>query len=312
MANYRQIHTCIWKDAWFFELDAEAKLLWIYLFSNERANLTGLYDLHKRIIAFETGLELRAINDAFDLFTAAGKAHYEDGWVYIPNLIKYNAGSLNSDKIRTHIVGALAKIPDTPLKARCIDHYNSLVNPEYRIDTLSMGYPTGYAEQEQEQETEQEQEGGKKSGASAIPPDCFPELFDTSISEIKERKHTRAEWQAILASEKDADGRKTLIEWIESKLSGAAHPAIEAYRNEMGHYPRRNQYTEIIESVGDNGKMGVWRDVVKAWRLHGWNPYNVAGMLEAFGSGGVTEKRGASRNEPPARKQRFITVGGEE
>jgi len=152
MANYRQIHTCIWKDAWFLDLEADHKLLWIYLFSNERANLTGLYDLHKRIIAFETGLPLDTIDAGFDAFEKAGKAYYEDGWVWVPNLIKYNAGSLNSEKIRTHIVGALSKIADSPIKGRCIEHYNSLVGDAYRIDTLSIPYPTGYAEQEQEQE----------------------------------------------------------------------------------------------------------------------------------------------------------------
>jgi hypothetical protein len=166
MASYRQIHTCIWKDAWFFDLSAEHKLLWIYLFSNERANLTGLYDIHKRIIAFETGLAMETIDAGFEAFAEAGKAFYEDGWAWVPNLIKYNAGSLNSSKIRTHIVGALAKIADTPLKARCIEHYNSIVDEEYRIDTLSIGYPTGYAEHEQEHEQEHEHKG---ADAPAVP-----------------------------------------------------------------------------------------------------------------------------------------------
>lgn len=151
MANYRQIHTCIWKDAWFFELQPEHKLLWVYLFSNERANLTGLYDIHRRIIAFETGLAQKDVDEGLVAFERAGKAFYEDGWVWVPNLIKYNAGSLNSSKIRTHIVGALEKIADTPLKARCIAYYNGLVDEAYRIDTLSIHMPTGYAEQEQEQ-----------------------------------------------------------------------------------------------------------------------------------------------------------------
>lgn len=154
MANYRQIHTKIWKDTWFFELSSDAKLLWIYLFSNERANLTGLYDLHERIIAFETGLSVETIRATFDLFAAAGKAYYEDGWVWVPNLIKYNAGSLNSVKIRTHIEGLLAQTPDSSLKARCIAYYNTLVDDEYRIDTLSIGYPTRYQEHEHEHEHE--------------------------------------------------------------------------------------------------------------------------------------------------------------
>lgn len=179
MASYRQIHTCIWKDAWFFDLSAEHKLLWIYLFSNERANLTGLYDIHKRIIAFETGLAMETIDAGFEAFAKAGKAFYEDGWVWVPNLIKYNAGSVNSSKIRTHIVGALAKIADTPLKARCIEHYNSIVDEEYRIDTLSIGYPTGYAEHEQEHEQEHEHKG-------ADAPAPLPSSYNDWLVAIRE------------------------------------------------------------------------------------------------------------------------------
>lgn len=164
MANYRQIHTCIWKDAWFFELDPDAKLLWIYLFSNERANLTGLYDLHKRIIAFETGLDAAAVERGFKQFEDAGKAYYEGGWVWVPNLIKYNAANLKSTKIVTHIQNAFDQIPDIPLKARCVDRYNGMVDPEYRIDTLSLGYP-----QEQEQEHIQEQD--IHGDADASPPE---------------------------------------------------------------------------------------------------------------------------------------------
>lgn len=168
MANYRQIHTCIWKDAWFFDLEPDHKLLWVYLFSNERANLAGLYDIHKKIIAFETGLSLQSIDAGFAAFTKAGKAYYEDGWVWVPNLIKYNTGSLNSDKIRTHIVGILAHIADSPLKTRCIGYYNSRVDAGYRIDTLSVRYTNGYQEHEQEHEQIQEQEHNG-ADAPAIP-----------------------------------------------------------------------------------------------------------------------------------------------
>lgn len=31
MANYRQIHTQIWRDNWFLDLEADEKLLFIYL-----------------------------------------------------------------------------------------------------------------------------------------------------------------------------------------------------------------------------------------------------------------------------------------
>jgi len=52
MADYRQIHTRIWKDSWFIELEPCDKLLFIYLFSNERASVSGIYDISIKVMAF--------------------------------------------------------------------------------------------------------------------------------------------------------------------------------------------------------------------------------------------------------------------
>ena len=134
----------------------------------------------------------------------------------------------------------------------------------------------------------------EKKGASAIPPDCFPELFDTSISEIKERNFTRPQWQSILRAEQDANGRKTLIEWIDAKLNGAQHPAIQVYHEIMGRYPKQSTYAAIIETVGNNGGLETWREVVRYWNLQNYNPQGIADMLDAFRQGGVKRKGGAS------------------
>ena len=144
------------------------------------------------------------------------------------------------------------------------------------------------------------------TGADApTPPDCFPELFTASIKDIQAHAFTKSQWQQIIEAERAANGRKTLIKWMEAKLGGAGHPAIQAYREEMRNSPRDNQYADIIDAIGDNGDFGLWRSVVSAWRLHGWNPYNIAGMLDAYRAGGVknkndgdspTHRRGASKN----------------
>jgi len=125
-------------------------------------------------------------------------------------------------------------------------------------------------------------------------------LFTTSIKDIKTRRFTRSQWQTILQAEREADGRSTLIEWIENKLNGSGHPAIEAYREEMGHYPKRNTFQDIIEHVGDNGHLHVWRDTVKSWRLRGYNEYNIEGMLDAFKAGGVKSNKPHRQTSEPA------------
>ena len=48
MANFRAIHTQIWKDEWFVDLTINQKVLFIYLFSNEASSFTGLYKITKQ------------------------------------------------------------------------------------------------------------------------------------------------------------------------------------------------------------------------------------------------------------------------
>ena len=90
MANFRQIHVKIWKDNWFLDLHPEEKLLWIYLFSNDLTNLSGIYQISQKIIAFETGLDYRWVDDALKNLQAQGKLEYEDGYIWIKKLRKYH------------------------------------------------------------------------------------------------------------------------------------------------------------------------------------------------------------------------------
>jgi len=151
MASYRQIHTKIWKDGWFLDLPPDNKLLFIYLFSNERANLIGLYDLPLRVVAFETGLELESVEWGMEQLEKAGKVYYENGWVWVTNLLRYNATNIDSPKIKTHIENTLDEIPDCQLKRRLIAYYAPVIPYIY-------GMKHNRTEQEHEQDTEQEQE----------------------------------------------------------------------------------------------------------------------------------------------------------
>jgi len=114
MANYRQIHVQIWKDAWFLELSPEHKLLFIYLFSNERTSVAGIYDISLRVVAFETDLSREVIDEGLTLFAAADKIFYQDGVVWVKNLRKYNA--TNSIKVHERIRRDLEALKDCPLK----------------------------------------------------------------------------------------------------------------------------------------------------------------------------------------------------
>jgi hypothetical protein len=96
-------------------------------------------------------------------------------------------------------------------------------------------------------------------------------------------RFTRPQWQEILEAERarGRHARKSLIAWIEKKLNGLEHPAIQIFQEEMQLYPRRRQIPDIIRVVGTS-RLDFWREVVRAWKLCDYRPFNLAGMLECF------------------------------
>ena len=101
MRKFRQVHTKIWKDSWFCELQSSHKLFFIYLFTNELASISGIYELSKRVMQFESGLSYAEIDAAFAEFESAGKAYFRDGVVLVPSLRKYH--ETKSPKVQTAI-----------------------------------------------------------------------------------------------------------------------------------------------------------------------------------------------------------------
>ena len=79
MADYRSVQTRMWReDDWFQELDVEARLFWIYLFTNPSASPAGIYRLPLRTMAFESGVSYETAQELMQRFASDGKAHYED------------------------------------------------------------------------------------------------------------------------------------------------------------------------------------------------------------------------------------------
>ena len=155
---YRQIHTKIWKDPWFIDLPPDYKLLFIYLFSNEQANLMGLYQLPLKVICFETDLPPATVEEGLAQFAADGKCFFEDNYIWIVNLFRHNANNPKSPKTQAHIRKTLESVPEIPLKVRLIAYYRKTWGILEGYDTPSIPDDTPPIPIPQEQEQEQEQE----------------------------------------------------------------------------------------------------------------------------------------------------------
>jgi len=158
MANYRQIHTQIWRDNWFLDLEPDEKLLFIYLFSNDNSNLAGLYELHERIIQLETGLDRKRIHEIISKLEGDGKVFYRDGVVWIVNMQKYHSNA--GEKVRRNIEIIVEGIPDCEAKQKyCIYNGIAIENTlSEKKDTLSYSKSKSKLKSKSKTEKEEEEE----------------------------------------------------------------------------------------------------------------------------------------------------------
>jgi hypothetical protein len=152
MADYRSVQTRMWReDEWFQELDVEARLFWIYLFTNPSASPAGIYRLPLRTMAFESGVDYETAQDLMRQFAAIGKARYEDGVVWVVNMRRLQFPTLidGSKEWQTavRIQRDIDLIPDRcALKAQYLAHsgyptvYETMENGK-PVKRVSIQYP---------------------------------------------------------------------------------------------------------------------------------------------------------------------------
>ena len=93
----RFIDTNLFSDEWFFELDKDSKLAWIYLITN--CNHAGIYEKPIKIAQFETGIDdfAKCIDILKERLIFIERNKY-----FIPNFIKYQYSNGLSQGVRTH------------------------------------------------------------------------------------------------------------------------------------------------------------------------------------------------------------------
>lgn len=142
-AEYRSVKTHMWRDdEWFQEQPTDARLLFIYLFTNPSASAAGIYRLPLRTIAFESGIPLDRTAKLLAQFSEANKAHFENGIVWVVKMREHQFDNPNV-KMEKHYASELAKIPPCQLRTMYMSKYGySISSEEYPIDRVSIPYTT--------------------------------------------------------------------------------------------------------------------------------------------------------------------------
>lgn len=141
MAKSRYINTKFWDDEYIIDLDPIQKLLFLYCLTNPLTNISGIYEIALKRIAFDTGIDKDMLVKIFKKFEEDGKILYNGGWIAVKNWIKHQDGG---DKIKAGIDNELSKAPSILVK------WVMEEKEAYPIDTLSIPhtYPSNYRDRD--------------------------------------------------------------------------------------------------------------------------------------------------------------------
>lgn len=109
MSKLRSINTGIWSDNWFEDINPTSKLLFIYLITNEKNNMLGIYEMSVKKISFETGIDKQTIEKALKEFERVNKVSYIDGYIILNNFIKNQSYNVNMKKSAIDVYNLLPK-----------------------------------------------------------------------------------------------------------------------------------------------------------------------------------------------------------
>ena len=137
MAKSRLINTCFWSDTYIQELTPENKLIFLFLLTNEKTEICGIYEISKKSIAFGTGLSIDTVSEAIARLCIDKKINYVDGWVWIRNFTKHQQ---RNPKVIAGIDRGLSCVPKDILDRLYIDydrdsHFNSNFNFNFNFNS---------------------------------------------------------------------------------------------------------------------------------------------------------------------------------
>lgn len=89
MAKIRPFDTHFWDDQYVSELDPIEKLMYGYFFTSPLSGLSGVYEITKKRIGLDTGIESTMVGKLIQRFIDDHKIAYAKGWVILYNHLRH-------------------------------------------------------------------------------------------------------------------------------------------------------------------------------------------------------------------------------
>lgn len=264
MSKLRSINTAIWNDVWFENLNSENKLLFIYLITNEKTNMLGVYEISIRKISFDTGIKIETVSKALKEFEKEGKIRYESDNIILLNYLKHQNYNFNMKKSAINCYNSLKdslKIENQPIIDRTDKGFETLCKGFGMVRKIEVEIEY---ELEEEIEYELEEEYELENKISEIKNfDKQQNQSDIIILDSEKENNQKEKVPSKRKSEKD--------EFIEAFVLAGA---FEDYAEEYYKYRVKKKlslsklaYNKIIkESVGLDINEVIELCISKDWK----------------------------------------------
>lgn len=111
MSVHRYVDTALWDDRFVRNLKPVEKLLWVYLISNPRCTISGVYEITPDVIKGHTGLTVPKISALMARFALDQRLTYDQDWIILANAPKHQYWR-TSQNVRKGIENDLLAAPD--------------------------------------------------------------------------------------------------------------------------------------------------------------------------------------------------------
>jgi len=145
MSKLRSVSTAFWSDPFIEELSPNQKLLFLYLMTNEKTNMLGIYESSIKKISFETDIPKVSLKKDLELLVSRGKVKYIDNYIILVNYMKHQNFNVNMKKSAIDIYNALPNVlkdstvivsKSNPLKGfeSLLNHYGMVSKVEAKVE----------------------------------------------------------------------------------------------------------------------------------------------------------------------------------
>jgi hypothetical protein len=110
MSKLRSVSMEMWDDNWFSSLNTNEKVVFLYLITNHKTNMLGVYEITMGLISFQTKVSVDEVKTILVKFTKDGKLKIVDDYIILMNFVKHQNYNPNMKKSAIDLYNKLEKL----------------------------------------------------------------------------------------------------------------------------------------------------------------------------------------------------------